>query len=114
VPDDADHILRLTDINKDRYPFYGISNNLSHKTEFSSMFYDFVPKKGTAIIFPSVLTHEAVARRDFVKERDSRIFKKEDLLNRRICLASDILLTYKENQNQPYGLQPVSNWKTFS
>jgi uncharacterized protein (TIGR02466 family) len=114
VPDDAKHILRLTDINKDRHPFYGIFHNLNYKTEFSSIFYDLVPEKGVAIIFPSNLIHEGIAGNDSVKQEDSRIYKKEDLLQRRICLASDIILTYKKKENQPYGLQPVSNWKIFS
>jgi hypothetical protein len=114
VTDEADHFLRLSDVNKDRHPFYGINDNLNHMTEFCSTHYDFSPKRGTAIVFPSNLVHQAIAKRDFIQEKDLGIFKKEDLKQRRICLASDILLTYKKKENKPYGLQPVSNWKTFS
>lgn len=114
VPDYADHYLRLIDVNKDRHPFYGLHQNINHKTEFSLMHYDIAPKQGTTIIFPSVLTHRAVAKGDFVQEEDFAIFSKDELKKRRICIASDILLTYKDKQNHPYGLQPVSNWKTFS
>ena len=114
VPDEADHYLRLVDVNKDRHPFYGIHQIINHKTDFSSKSYDIAPKQGTTIIFPSVLTHQAVAKGNFTQEEDFGIFTKEELKKRRICLASDILLTYKKKENQPYGLQPVSNWKTFS
>lgn len=114
VPDYAKHVLRLTDINKDRYPFYGINSILKNITEFSSIYYDFIPKRGTTIIFPSNLIHQGIAENGFIKEEDGKIIEKEDLMKRRICIASDILLTYKDKHNHPYGLQPVSNWKTFS
>ena len=114
VPNQAEHFLRLTDVNKDRHPFFGINAFINRNTEFSSTYHNFRPKQGTAIIFPSVLTHEAVGEKGFIQSEDLAIFSKEGLKQRRICLASDILLTYKKKENQPYGLQPVSNWKTFS
>ena len=114
LPDEANHFLRFTDINKNRHPFYGINRNLNNKTNFSLLNYDIFPKKGTAVVFPSSLTHQAVARYDLFQEEDSPIVEKRELLDRRICIGADIILTYKEKENQFYGLQPVSNWKTFT
>lgn len=114
VPDEADHFLRFTDINKNRHPFYGINRNLNHITNFSLLDYDIFPKRGTVVIFPSSLTHQAVAKNHLIQEEDSPIFEKKELMSRRICIGADILLTYKEKENQFYGVQPVSNWKTFN
>lgn len=113
VPEHAKHVFRFTDINNDRYPFFGIDINANKKTEFVPKFYDLNPVQGTTIVFPANLYHQAVSVVESFVNLDVPIIEKKDLNNRRICLASDIILTYKAKQNQPYGIQPVSNWKTF-
>jgi hypothetical protein len=46
--------------------------------------------------------------------QEEGVRSKIDLLNRRISIASDALLTYKEKSAKPLGIQPVSNWRKFS
>jgi hypothetical protein len=44
---------------------------------------------------------------------DPGVKTTDDLIDRRICIASDVLLTYKEKSAKSLGVQPVSNWRKF-
>jgi hypothetical protein len=37
----------------------------------------------------------------------------EELMTRRISIATDIILTYKNPERRSIGLQPFSEWRTF-
>jgi hypothetical protein len=45
--------------------------------------------------------------------KDEGVKTKTDLTKRRISIASDAVLTYKEKSAKALGIQPVSNWRSF-
>jgi hypothetical protein len=38
----------------------------------------------------------------------------DNLIDRRISLAGDFILTFKESTARSMGLQPISNWRQFN
>lgn len=64
----------------------------------------FVPQEGMVIVFPAKLRH--VVEPD-VNSRPERIH------DRRISIAGDFVLTFKQKTSRSMGLQPVSNWRSF-
>lgn len=65
----------------------------------------FVPQEGMVIVFPARLRH--------VVEPDLNE-RPETIQDRRISIAGDFILTFKEKTPRSMGLQPVSNWRTFT
>lgn len=94
-------------------PFDGcILNNNSDKewTIFNSYSWSFEPKEGTVYVFPAQIMHDTSGG---PITADAGVKTVDDLMNRRICIASDALLTYKEKSAKSLGIQPVSNWRKF-
>lgn len=71
----------------------------------------FSPQEGDLLMFPSSLSHvvEDPQQNSLVRFT----INNEDMENRRISLAGDIILTFKEKSSRSMGLQPVTNWRTF-
>ena len=77
----------------------------------------FMPKEGQVFLFPAKLTHDTIGTN--LKDGGGSSFEKgikniEELSQYRICLAGDIMLTYKNRMSRPLGLQPVEDWRSFS
>jgi hypothetical protein len=79
--------------------------------ELNSYSWEFAPKEGQLFVFPSTLPHDTVGQSDETIDEGNPTI--EMLNENRICLAADIVLTYKEQTPHPLGLQPISNWRTF-
>jgi hypothetical protein len=62
------------------------------------------------MVFPSTLPHDTIGQ---TKGQDKGNPSVEELNENRICLAADILLTYKDKAASPLGVQPVKNWRQF-
>jgi hypothetical protein len=95
-------------------PYPGsIENNNTKKIwdEINSSTWSFTPKEGQLFVFPSMLQHDTIGENLFKKEPG---INKENILQYRLCLAGDILLTYKDKTPSPIGIQPVKNWRKFS
>lgn len=94
-------------------PYYGmISFNSKEKNTYNAYEEAFTPKFGDTFVFPAKLNHYTVGYG--VDEKDPGCKSVEDLMNRRICLAGDVLFTYKKNMPKPTGIQPTSNWRIFN
>lgn len=94
-------------------PFAGCIMHNNSRNEwniFNSYSWSFEPKQGTVFVFPAQMMHETNGG---PLVADSGVKTVDDLKNRRICIASDVVLTYKEKAAKSLGLQPVSNWRKF-
>jgi hypothetical protein len=98
--------------NPNRYqPFHGFSRwNCETWDILNSGTWQFMPKEGQVMVFPSAMGHETPQLSD---EEDHGVRDLVDLQQRRVSIAGDIIITYKELAAKPLGLQPVKNWRTF-
>ena len=88
--------------------------NVMEANEFNSEIYNIIPEEGDLLVFPSKLMHGVMKLDDEIKHKEDPFYEIEDLKTMRVCIAGDILLTYKDLQPLPLGLQPIKNWKTFT
>lgn len=65
----------------------------------------FTPQEGMVLIFPARLKH--VVETNLNKELD-------DIRQRRISIAGDFILTFKEATTRSMGLQPLRNWRSMN
>ena len=92
-------------------PFRGFSRWNSITWDFlNSRTWQFVPKEGQVMVFPSAMDHETPA---VSSELETGVKDLADLRTRRVSIAGDVIITYKELAAKPLGLQPVKNWRTF-
>lgn len=94
-------------------PFDGCIINNNSKNEWNilnSYTWSLEPKQGTIFVFPAQLMHETTGG-PIVS--DPGVKTVGDLEDRRVCIASDVVLTYKEKAAKSLGIQPVSNWRKF-
>jgi uncharacterized protein (TIGR02466 family) len=78
--------------------------------EINSLSWTLTPIEGQMFIFNSGLAHDTIG--EPLNRLESGI-NKQNILQHRLCLAGDIILTYKEKTASPLGIQPVSNWRNF-
>lgn len=94
-------------------PYYGmISFNATESNIYNEYEHAFTPQMGDTFIFPAKLNHYTVGYGEDVK--DVGVKTPEELSQRRICLAGDVLFTYKKNMPKPTGIQPTTNWRIFN
>lgn len=93
-------------------PFIGFAkfNNPAEWNIFNSYAWRFQCPEGKMYLFPAGMFHDTVCEKN---ERPDGITSVEDARSYRISFAGDILLTYKEKEAKPLGLQPRRNWRTF-
>jgi hypothetical protein len=93
-------------------PFWNMSkwNNPREWNPFNSYGTSFQAKEGTLYVFPSGTYHGVEGVPNIM---DDGIKTLDDYRKRRVCIASDVMLTYKETSFKSYGLQPIKNWRTF-
>lgn len=94
-------------------PFAGcvrFNNSKNVWNVLNSYTWQFMPQQGTIFVFPASVGHDTLGG-PVVK--DEGVKTKTDLTKRRISIASDAVLTYKEKSAKPLGIQPVSNWRSF-
>ena len=86
-------------------------NNSSNTWDWINAYsWQFDPVEGQLLVFPSILQHDTIGKTDGEDKGNPTV---EELNENRICLAADILLTYKDKTSSPLGIQPVSNWRQF-
>ncbi len=87
--------------------FLGHKDNraVEYNNQYNCSSVEFRPIEGALAIFPAKLRHMVETH------KTERVEKMED---RRISLAGDFVLTFKEKQARSMGLQPISNWRSFS
>jgi hypothetical protein len=86
-----------------------VSNKSKIWNLFNSYSYNFFVKEGMALVFPSHLLHETLGNGYNINRTNS----KEELVEKRICIASDVLLSFKDRAAESLGIQPVKNWRNF-
>jgi len=73
--------------------------------------YSFVPKEGMAMFFPSKLFHYTGTGNEVAPDPyDRDHYSISGINNMRVCLAGDLIFTYKKIEGKSFGLMPVSNW----
>lgn len=86
-------------------------NNTSGEWDMlNSYTWQFEPVEGQLFVFPSTLPHDTIGNTNGQDKGNPTV---EELNENRICLAADVLLTYKDKTASPLGVQPVSNWRQF-
>jgi Putative 2OG-Fe(II) oxygenase len=89
-------------------PFVGFCQWNSKSWDLvSANSWQFKPKEGQVMVFPSTMSHETTA---LSNQPDVGVADLADLKNYRFSIAGDIVLTYKNTQAKPLGLQPIQNW----
>lgn len=78
---------------------------VEYNNQYNCNSVEFTPVEGVLAIFPAKLRHMVEIY------RTERAEKMED---RRISLAGDFVLTFKEKTARSMGLQPISSWRNFS
>jgi len=114
IPDSFYKALRFHNHERRFEPFPGSIrfNDPAAWDQFNAYTWDFIPKEGNLFVFPAALRHETIGNDDAYIESGAKTV--EELEQKRICLAGDILLTYKDRAAKPMGIQPISNWRRFS
>jgi hypothetical protein len=81
--------------------------------QFNAMSVAYEAKEGLIVIFPAGLDHMTApslsATEGDLQTADVNIIKR-----RRISIAGDFLLTFKNPVHTAMGLQPVKKWRNFS
>jgi len=114
TPPSTDQIIRFNDRNESRELFYGAARNNSFEmNEFNSSIYSVAPAEGTALVFPARVYHDTIGENKGFHKEEPPVNTENDLRRKRICIASDVVLTYKEKSSKSLGLQPISQWRTF-
>lgn len=105
-------------INQDHpnEPIRGFFNtSCKNYNRYNSLSWVIPVEEGDICVFSSKLLHDTVDL-DGLNSNDSftPVIKTRDALyNTRICLAGDVVLTYKTLTNNHKALQPISTWKKF-
>jgi uncharacterized protein (TIGR02466 family) len=113
TPEKSNQPIRFYNYEPRMEPFPGCirHNNTSNKwNAFNSYTWQFLPKQGNLFVFPSYIMHDTVCPNP---KKEEGVTSVESLEKKRICIAGDVLLTYKDKTSKTLGLQPISNWKRF-
>lgn len=77
---------------------------------FNAMSVAYEPKESMVIVFPAKLDHMTTSITD---ETDAVTADVDIIKRRRISIAGDFLLTFKNPKHTAMGLQPVNCWRNF-
>jgi len=116
VPENCIQSIKFDNYFERMEPFPGCMmwNNINNIwNPLNSYSWEFSPKQGNVFIFPSKLMH-CTSGEPVKNPFDNGIKTIDDVYEHRICIASDVLLTYKNKKALPLGLQPIENWRTFN
>ena len=114
TPDDMGQFLRFHYFDNERQAFPGLYDyNNSGYNESNSRTYSINTYQGQVVVFSSKIPHDTFGDGKILNAPEEPVKSFYDLNKKRICIASDIILTYKDKINKPLGLQPVYNWRKF-
>ena len=115
TPEDAKQDIRFFSFDKDRQAFEGLfAYNSYEYNQFNGLIYNIQTYQGQIVIFPARLPHDTYGDGKVSGALEMPVTDVQGLLKKRICIASDVVLTYKEKQIKSGGIQPVKNWRTFN
>jgi hypothetical protein len=95
-------------------PYPGFTKYANHSNKWdhiNAQSWEFYPSEGNLIIFPANMPHDTELKNGSVKNMESQNFPLEKMKTKRISIAGDVILTFKEKTGVSMGLQPVKNWK---
>jgi hypothetical protein len=112
VPEDLAQPIRFY-AKEDKYepfPAFAKFNSPAEWNIFNSYSWSFQASEGRMYLWPARMGHDTVGKSN---DQPTGITSVEEAKKRRVSLAGDILLTYKEKSRSPLGLQPKRNWRLF-
>ena len=89
------------------------TQNALNWNEYNANNFTIVPQEGMILIFPAKTIHFTGKGDEMTYETKRDFHSRDTIRTMRICVAGDILLTYKSVVGKSYGIMPISNWKTF-
>jgi len=112
VPEESNSPIMFQNYDDRHEPYAGMSrwNDPTQWDVINSYTWTFDVREGQLMVFSSNMIHGVMKDQP---EFDQGVKNIAALNASRICIAGDILLTYKEPQSKPLGLQPVKNWRKF-
>lgn len=113
VPKDQNMSITFVDKDYKHEPFSQMlrCNKPYEYTLVNSTSWYFNVSEGMMVVFPASLSHMV---RSESGEKIQGIKTTDDFDKHRISVAGDVILTHKKITTNPLGLQPVSNWRSFS
>ena len=113
IPEGLDKPVYFSCEHKPNELFYGMTNaNILEWNIHNSPTWFFKPQEGQLLMFPGKLYHHTGGYGS--GQPDTGCKTLDDLKPRRISIAGDFLLSYNRKIGRAYGIQPVSNWRTFN
>ena len=112
IPDNCRNALRFYNYidRHEPYPrFCSVNEDGKGWNLWNSLTWQFMPIEGELFVFAGNLSHDTVGN----SVGPNSGVKNDNLANKRIAIAGDILLTFKQPSPKPMGIQPISNWKLF-
>jgi hypothetical protein len=91
------------------YERFVINGNPSSWNVFNSSGWTFPCEEGDMFMWPGCLMHDTIGKGG----TDLGVKTIDDIMQSRVSIAGDILITYKDKTNTDLGLQPVKYWRTF-
>lgn len=118
VPDDIKEPIRFFPNNPmGRYePYVGFTkytNSNDQWNQFNAQCWEFYPIEGHLIVFPASMPHDTELKNGEIRSMEGPNFPLENLKKKRISIAGDVMLTFKEKTAVAMGLQPLKNWRKF-
>ena len=113
IPEGLDKPIYFSCEHKPNDLFHGMINaNILEWNTWNSPTWFFKPQEGQLFMFPGKLYHHTGGYGSGQPDMGCKTL--DDLKPRRISIAGDFLLTYNRKIGRAYGIQPVSNWRTFN
>lgn len=103
--------FHTNNLNNGMMPF-----NVFEWNYYNAGTWSFTPSEGSLFIFPATLKHHVSKTNGSITMHNSweePTKTLDEVKQMRICIAGDILMTFKELQPIPLGLQPIENWRLF-
>lgn len=112
IPEKLNKPLVFNNAGRSNELHYGFfTHNVSQWNLYNSLSWRFTPQEGDLFVFPGKLEHYTEGFGDGSVDDGCKTVK--DFADRRVALAGDFILTYKDKAAKPYGIQPVKNWRQF-
>jgi len=112
IPDGLDKPVNFAVKDMPNELFHGmINSNIKEWNNWNTPTWFFKPVEGQMFMFPGKLFHYTSGFGS--GSPDTPVKTLDDLKPRRISIAGDFVLTYKQRIGRAYGIMPVSNWKVY-
>lgn len=115
IPEHYTQLIEFDNLGKHpTEPFRGFFQDSCNRWDIdNALSFSVNPKNNSLCIFPSDVAHRTIGDGVDGRYLEHPVKTLEELYGKRVCIAGDVLLTYKETKPSPSGFQPIENWKTF-